>query len=389
LLEGFCPNCGTPIEIADSTECPSCKALVNSGDYDWVLAEITQESEWQFQPPKNIPGLEELRKNDPAFSIQHVEDRCSVMFYRHIAAGFFADSRYIRKLACDDFVKANDSYQPLPDGRHRFFADAAVGAVEVVEIKNTDTMDNIRVKVKWSGHREDKKIPSLIKPDFDASHLYTHEFILMRDHGVESSSQNVLTSTHCPNCGAPETLSDKECCEYCQTPLNDGRRDWVLADMRPFSGYPRAQTVSHFESSADSLLTASGGPTLSTVDNESILACAAGLMLADGHIDDKEMALLTDMSTAKGVSEKKLQQIINSVSQGTLEVPQPESPEVAQEFLRSMVLMCLVDGKVSSAERVLLKQLVSNMGYSDIDIDQMIKKERNSLYIQAKKIKLS
>jgi predicted lipid-binding transport protein (Tim44 family) len=46
-IEGHCPHCGAPIEIVDRAQCSSCRSVVNSGEHDWVLAEITQPEEWR------------------------------------------------------------------------------------------------------------------------------------------------------------------------------------------------------------------------------------------------------------------------------------------------------------------------------------------------------
>ncbi len=40
-----CPNCGAPLSISESGVCSYCKATVNSGQYGWVLDNITQASE--------------------------------------------------------------------------------------------------------------------------------------------------------------------------------------------------------------------------------------------------------------------------------------------------------------------------------------------------------
>ncbi|HNV71229.1 MAG TPA: transporter, partial [Candidatus Ozemobacteraceae bacterium] len=49
LIEGVCPNCGAPLEVSATVKCPYCQALLRSGEYDWVLAEITQACEWAVQ----------------------------------------------------------------------------------------------------------------------------------------------------------------------------------------------------------------------------------------------------------------------------------------------------------------------------------------------------
>lgn len=42
-----CPNCGAPLSINESGVCSYCKAIVTSGQFGWVLDNITQASEWQ------------------------------------------------------------------------------------------------------------------------------------------------------------------------------------------------------------------------------------------------------------------------------------------------------------------------------------------------------
>ena len=42
-----CPNCGAPLSINESGVCNYCKATVTSGQFGWVLDNITQASEWQ------------------------------------------------------------------------------------------------------------------------------------------------------------------------------------------------------------------------------------------------------------------------------------------------------------------------------------------------------
>ena len=41
-LGSKCPNCGAPLDVDLAGACRYCKALIMSGDYDWVLARISQ-----------------------------------------------------------------------------------------------------------------------------------------------------------------------------------------------------------------------------------------------------------------------------------------------------------------------------------------------------------
>ena len=388
IIEDSCPNCGTPLELSDSVICPSCKAIINSGEYDWVLAEITQASEWRIRPSKMIMGMDKLCIKDPAFNIQHIEDKVSVMFYRNIASQFFADTKYISKLANSNFLSINKSrYLPLQNGRHEFYTDAAIGTVEVVEINlndNEDLMDTIRVKVKWAGHKENATIPSFIPPDFRGSHIFIQDYFLERNSTVLTSTKNILTSTHCSGCGSPESLDSSGNCAYCGIALNDGSTDWVLTKIQAFTGYP--QFASQYESLQHATVSAENVPSLSKFDNESIVSCATAIMLSDGAIDKKEQSLLEKMARAKGISQQKLAMIIKTIQENGPHIPNPKSSEAAHEFLKCMIRMCLSDGKVTSTEKAMLKKLVSKMEYTDIDINLTIKKERAKLYSTAKTV---
>ncbi|MFH5803491.1 TIM44-like domain-containing protein, partial [Alienimonas sp. DA493] len=130
VLEGRCPNCGGPVAIVDRAECPQCGSIVNSGQYDWVLAEITQDSEWVVPPAgAAVPGWEELRRADPHLNVQHVEDRASVVFWRAMMAVYH-----------DDFALAAPVVQRGAEtvprrwhrGEDRFWKTPAVGVVELV-----------------------------------------------------------------------------------------------------------------------------------------------------------------------------------------------------------------------------------------------------------------
>jgi len=54
-------------------------------------------------------------------------------------------------------------------------------------------------------------------------------------------------------------------------------------------------------------------------------------------------------------------------------------------FLRSLIIMCLADGKVVKAERDTIRALVSHMQYTDFDVDYAIRRETARLYAEARR----
>ena len=388
LIEGFCPNCGTPLEISDSTKCSSCQAVINSGEYDWVLSEITQVEVWADPSTAEVPGLAEMVEKDSAFNVQHVEDKMSVIFWHLRAAEFFASDTYLKKLALPQYLESNaDDFKPLEDGRHAFTADAAVGSVELSGIELSDDsegLDRIHVHVKWSGHDEKLEVPSLIRPAYERSRFKSQDFVLVRRADVQTSSANTLTSSHCPGCGAPQTVNTNGACEYCGAVQNDGSSDWVLEKIQPYFAFAAKSKPSVSKTSAATPVLST---KLSSKDNELLLQCAVAVMMSDGVIDPKEEKALQQMARHRGISDSRLKQLVSDVQiNGSVTAPEAGNGQENREFLKALITMCLADGNVSSGEKALIKSLVTHMQYTEADIDQMIKKERNRLYEQSKQI---
>jgi len=398
LLEGSCPNCGAPLELSDSVACPSCGSLVNSGEYDWVLAEITQASAWRDRPGTAVPGLGPLTERDPAFTPQHLEDRASVIFWRMRAAEFFASDSYLKKVALPEYLERSaDLFQPRPDGRHRFHADAALGSVEIVEVRPAeapDGRDTVRVKMAWSGHPETETVPGFLPPRFERSGPVVPEYLLVRKAGVLSSARNALASTHCPGCGAPQTRDDQGRCAYCGLPQNDGSSGWVLESARPYTGAAPSAGAAFASSVARELGIAALRPATALrrvrpEESEVLLACAVAVMKADGRVDEREVAQLKEMAARRRVDPDRLERIVRDTR------PEENAPGPAgagcgapdPEFLRSMILMCLADGNLSQAERAVVQRLGARMGQSPADTDKLIRQERAALYRESRRVR--
>ena len=75
LLEGNCPNCGAAVgQLNQSAVCEHCEAVLRSGQFDWVLVEITQASEYVPGVDSMIAGETQVQAIDPDFTVTHLED---------------------------------------------------------------------------------------------------------------------------------------------------------------------------------------------------------------------------------------------------------------------------------------------------------------------------
>ncbi|MEK7394158.1 MAG: hypothetical protein AAB214_16490, partial [Fibrobacterota bacterium] len=84
LLEGNCPSCGTPLEMGSATICPSCRSKIKSGEFDWVLTEISQVASSRMAYANKVAA--DLIERDPGFTVSGMEDHASMVFWKMVGS---------------------------------------------------------------------------------------------------------------------------------------------------------------------------------------------------------------------------------------------------------------------------------------------------------------
>ena len=209
-----CPSCGAPLGNGEVIQCQYCHALVNSGEYDWVLAKITQPAVWHPVAAERIPGFAALRGADPGLAAAALEDRASFLFWKWIEACAQGSPAPMRKCAIAGFLAAMPAAPAL--------LDVAVGGVDLLACGPAGEhrgMDAVTVKVTWSGASGP-----------GAESLPRVQLIAMaRQAGVMSSPAS--SALLCPECGAALGASDSDRCDHCHAQVATGAHAWVLAGV--------------------------------------------------------------------------------------------------------------------------------------------------------------
>ena len=226
-LEGQCPSCGAQLPTGDVVKCDYCQALVNSGEHDWVLAEITQPEEWRAGAILDeLPGLEELRGRDATISRQELEDRASVIFWKWIEARSSGKPEKLARFCMKDPSEAGNAAEILL--KPAKLRDVAVGSAELkslspVEDHKRRTHDRAVIEIRWSASVDGAEAA------FDV-----HNFELARaaDAPQHAKFKRGLCSLDCPECGGQLTTSDAVTCTYCGTKLSGGKQEWALYAVR-------------------------------------------------------------------------------------------------------------------------------------------------------------
>ena len=200
-----CSHCGTPFTAeGEITKCKSCGAVMGSGTFDWVLAEITQEVEYGKGKRFKMPTKE--------MSADRIEDRASFIFWREIMSQLTAKKDFILRDATPKFLERAGAHLPL--------TDIAVGAADMESYDDTLSPIRAQVRIKWSAkgpgdqeirHRE--SVLSLVaEPQFEAGSGFA-------EHS-------------CDTCGAPLPETDAEACAYCRSPIQRKNKDWLLDEIK-------------------------------------------------------------------------------------------------------------------------------------------------------------
>ncbi|MCC6747234.1 MAG: TIM44-like domain-containing protein [Deltaproteobacteria bacterium] len=215
-LEGRCSSCGADLPLAETVRCDYCQAVLNSGEHDWVLAEITQPEEWNLEAAEDaIPGLAELEQRDRAVSRQALEDRASVVLWKWLEACATGNLEKLRRFVAVELDR--------PEARQQLaiyaakLTDIAVGSVEITRVEpgSAAGRDRVYAEVRWSASVDGKEPYGMM-----------HQLVLARSS--QATTQRGIASLDCPVCRGPLANSDDTTCGYCGAALSGGQHEWDL-----------------------------------------------------------------------------------------------------------------------------------------------------------------
>jgi uncharacterized tellurite resistance protein B-like protein len=391
LIEGNCPNCGGAIELNQNANCQYCGAILRSGQYDWVLAEITQECEWQPHHHRPLPGVDALVAKDPGFNLQALEDRASVIFWRIATAERLANTQPLTKAALPEYLEryqADLRSRLGPHGERVWQGERAVGSVDTLGIilATQDSLyDRALLEIRWSGTRFAADAQGRIQRHEQSavSHLL---LVLARKSGAKSDTDKSISSAHCPTCGAPESGGASGVCEFCGATLNDGSQSWALVDSMSLNTPRAAELLSEMRAGDTPVPfeSGNGNGAAAPISPASTLAWMVRMSFADGQLDDSERDLLASYASKYRIPAERLDQLITAARDNTLDVPLPADRNEARATLTAMARAALADGRISREEQSLLQTAGQHLGLSDRDVTLLLRHTKAALYTDAR-----
>jgi len=379
LMEGSCPNCGDAIAGNQFADCKTCHARLRSGEYDWVLVEITQEGEWTAPTARALPGLADLLAADPEFCVEAMEDRASVAFWRWATAMRLGDAKPMAGLASDDVVRAVASTCAPVGGARRYVGECGVGAVEVVGVMRDGDVDHALVEATWSGTNFEARA-GVAPRRLERTGLRTWLFVFERAAGAKSKIADSFSSAHCRGCGAPAE-GTSSVCAYCGAPLADVNAGWTLARMT--TRYEAAGRVLLERLSA--MTAAATPPELPAPPPSELVAWTARVAACDGVIDAHERVGLETLARRAGLAPGRLDDIVrDALAPGARTPPGPATIDAARDWIEAAARVALADGVVTRAEAALIARLAESAGLTAADADVIVNRVKAETYRRAK-----
>lgn len=349
-----CPSCGgeLPRETGDVSRCPFCRRLSNTGEYDWVLSEITQADDWAAErrrgtdPEKLAEKIRVLSEENEDFSVQLLEDRASNGFLRILQARVTGEAEKVRRFL-DPRLYEELKSRTAETGM--VYNRLYLNSLALMAVGRNEGKDLLAFSVKYTFQRvrpEGKTVKIL-----DPSLVSRTEIILMeRDSAVFRPSGSVY-SWSCPGCGGELGDTTDTSCRYCGEPLNSTRFDWVitgLMDLEQWREY-REKNSKAFSYTAEPDLLNSLYKVRDFALNNVLVMIAV-----DGVFEKGEVEFTETLARRWGYDKTRLQGLMSLAAAGRISLRMPEEDKERRKICRLMQKAAEADKNISPLEQDLL-----------------------------------
>ncbi|NJD35468.1 MAG: hypothetical protein FIA96_11655 [Betaproteobacteria bacterium] len=360
-----CPGCGAelPADMGEVARCTSCQVISTGGDYDWILAEITQADDYANQGRKLEKSGALTRRirsalgADADFSVQLIEDKASNAYMQIMAAQALRRPGAMRRFVGDALFErlARKIAEQAPFVFNRLY----LNNVTLIDYYRDDGKDSLVIAFKRTAQRvaiADGRLRLIDQGMYACDEI----MIMSRDAGA-GAAQGALYAHACPACGGPvgDTLDLK--CGYCGELLNSTKREWIVSDLVAAEKY-QALAASNKPAMTTHVALKQLDPLFAARDyafNNIMM-----IIGSDGAITMDELAFAQQLSRQMGYDLKKLGGMFELAKNRKLALRLPTDRQGCEKVLKLMEKAALADHQVSAEESALLDEVrrrIANM----------------------------
>jgi len=354
-----CPNCGGDLsnsEMGDVCKCPYCGTFTNSGEFDWVLAEITQADDYvttsHLHDMSNTLSnkIEEITDADDDFAVQLIEDKASNGYLQIQTARVMKDAKIMRRFVSDDFYAKFETTMKAED--HFVYNRIFLNDVTLIGALQKDGKNILALAIKSSFQRVkivDGKV-NLI----DFAVTSKNEVMMMSKDIITEENKGSLYAHQCPSCGGTISDTTDMNCPYCGNLLNSTKNEWIVTDLMGQQEY-----LNYFKANSNLFIANVNPKKLDAMYKVRDFAFNNVLVMiaADGVFDVEEVNFANKLAKKWGYAPSKLEGMIDMARNNQLVVRMPEEKKDREKIYKLMHKAAAIDGNISSEEQALLDSI--------------------------------
>lgn len=243
-----CPSCGAtlPPDMGELCRCEHCQVIVNSGDFDWILSEITQEADYgslsslaPLVSPDLAESIAQLTPDCPDFSVQSTEDKASNAFMQMMTAITKRNPAAVRRFISDELF---ENFPALIPDRSIIFNRIYLNESVLLDATRIGARHQLTIGLSASMQRVEILENSHISP-IDIAEIRENHVLVMQRNADAVPAKGSLYQHQCATCGGAvgDTVDVK--CQYCGSQLNSMRNEWIVTGFLSSDEFTASMTL--------------------------------------------------------------------------------------------------------------------------------------------------
>lgn len=350
-----CPNCGGDLStnMGDMCKCPYCGSITNSGEYDWVLAEITQADDYvttsNLHDMSNTLAnkIEEISDADAEFAVQVIEDKASNGYLQIETARVLKNPSLVRRFVTDEFLAKFEA--EIKSESHFVFNRIFLNDVTLVGALQKDNRNILVLSIKCSYQRV--VINGGKAELLDFAIMSKNDIVFMSKDVASGQNKGSIYAHQCPSCGGTISDSSDTNCPYCGSQINSTKNEWIISEVMTQSNY-----INYFKENSSLFIANVNPKKLDAMYKVRDYAFNNILIMiaADGVLDVEEIDFAKKIAKKWGYAPSKIEGMLDMAVNNQLVVRMPDERKDREKIYKLMIKAASVDGNISPEEQSLL-----------------------------------
>ncbi len=354
-----CPSCGAAITetMGELARCPYCSTLLNSGEYDWVLSEITQAIDYaKSKKEDGVKNLSVKRKQlvseNEDFSVQQIEDHVSNGYVQIIAAKTVHDTARMKRFVSQElFAQLSPVVSQYQFLYNRFYFNE----VTLIAAEKVDNQNRLYVRVTSTAQRV-QMVNSSLRTEDPLMRSETEIVRIVRSVDAQKS-RGSLFMHQCPSCGASVDESVDTNCLYCGSVITSSDKEWLFDAI--LSPVEYLNYISEHKKRFDFMINQKNVDELMSV-KEYAIGNIMAIIAADGKMTEEEELFLDEFATKLKFKKAEKVAIKQLAQQNRLQIRFPEDQNSRVKIYNLMVQAANSDGEIHIQEQQILDYVQAN-----------------------------